>query len=285
MVCKALPIIAIPAILFGIGIGGWQSLDGPPAGRADDMSIGWDDANQNMVIYVADWTGWLYRSYGRGWDSIFTHSKVTHPVCVITPSNNGREVLIARHDYRFMVMKSEDGGYTWLVSDAGIKNYFPRCFAIHPEKNQIIFLGCQGDKDGLADEVYRSEDGGYYWYVSSLGLPADITIRELTIIATSTEGTKILAATSNGVYYSFDGGANWTLSNLTGRTNAVAYGSEFIAYAGGGDGLYRSTDGGRTWAEVGDFTYVKDVAVANIDEVYVVARGSQIRKIIDGERR
>ncbi len=39
MVAKSLTLIILPLLLLAAE---WQSLNGPPAGRADDMSMGWD---------------------------------------------------------------------------------------------------------------------------------------------------------------------------------------------------------------------------------------------------
>ncbi len=265
-------LIAIPVLLFGAGE--WQSLGGPLF--ASDLSVGWDGASQVLTIYVADWYSWLFRFQGRGWDSMFTNTKTAHPTCVITSRLNAREVLIGRYGRRGMGMKSTDGGYTWLISDAGIKNRYPRCFVMHPESSQIIFLGCRSDDDHLADEIYKSKDGGYYWEMASGGLPADNTVNDLAI---TTRGIKLLAATDDGVYYSFDGGANWSQSNLTERSFAVAYGSEFIGYAGTENGLYKTTDGGVVWKKIGDFTSVKAIGVVRTDEVYIAAKGNKGRGI------
>jgi len=273
-------IIAIPVILLGYGVGGWQSLDGPPAGRADDLTIGWDDINNWWNLFAADKTHRLYRSFNFGtyWDSI-DEPNTDHPTCVVTHKDEGRIVFIGRWDPDYIVMKSVDGGDNWEPKDEGITNDRPNCFAMHPENPDIVFLGCGEDNDGSIDEIFKTTNGGTDWSVLTSGLQADNTINDLAITTTPTKGIKLLAATDDGVYYSFDGGANWGLSNLTERSFAVAYGSEFIGYAGTNYGLYRSTDGGTVWQKIGDFTQVKTIGVVSADEVYIAALGNQGRGI------
>jgi hypothetical protein len=60
--CKILTLlISLPLIVFSVE---WQSLDGPPAGRADDMSIGLYQGE--WVVYAADGTHKLYKSTNEG---------------------------------------------------------------------------------------------------------------------------------------------------------------------------------------------------------------------------
>jgi len=166
-------IIAIPVILLGYGVGGWQSLDGPPAGRADDMSIG--EYGGTYYLFAADKTHRLYRSFNLGvtWDSIWQPENVDHPTCVVTHKDNGRIVFIGRYDPDLMyhVMKSEDGGESWVPKVNGITNHKPQCFAMHPEDPNIVFLGCLKDGDGVVDEIFKTTNGGTDWSVLSSGLP------------------------------------------------------------------------------------------------------------------
>ncbi len=87
---KSLIIIALPLMLFAAQ---WQSLNGPPAGRADDMSIGWDPIHSYWAIFAADRTHKLYKSINEGeyWDSIPTvipNPDIINPTCVITDEND-----------------------------------------------------------------------------------------------------------------------------------------------------------------------------------------------------
>ena len=103
-------LITLPLILLSAE---WQPLNGPPAGRADDMSMGWDPIHNYWVIYAADKTHKLYKSVDGGelWDSIYTHEAVVNPVCVICDPNEADTVYIGKKDTT-PVWKSTDGGQT-----------------------------------------------------------------------------------------------------------------------------------------------------------------------------
>ena len=250
MVRKALPIIAIPAILFGHGIGGWQSLDGPPAGRADDMSIGWDDVYNWWNLFACDRTHQLYRStnLGASWDSI-VKDHTDYPTCVVTHKDDGRIVFIGREDPDYIVMKSTNGGSSWEPKDEGITNPSPRCFAMHPENPSIVFLGC--GQFG-AYRLFKTTNGGELWVGKDI-IPGqtDPSVNDISIISTPSEGTKILlASSSKGIYLSTDLGETWECRLADVAIYSVHYANEFLAYAGANEGIYKSTDGGFTWSKL-----------------------------------
>jgi photosystem II stability/assembly factor-like uncharacterized protein len=67
------------------------------------------------------------------------------------------------------------------------------------------------------------------------------------------DGNRLIAATTGGLYVSTDGGATWTRRrNLTTWSIAIAPGPVASAeiLAGCSDGVYRSVDGGTTWTRV-----------------------------------
>ena len=81
-------------------------------------------------------------------------------------------------------------------------------------------------------------------------------IRRLQIHPTNPE--ILFAATSDGIYRTLDGGNNWTkvrggyykdIEFKPGDPNVI-----YAASSGGGANIFRSTDGGTTWAQVTSFT-------------------------------
>ncbi|KPL15980.1 hypothetical protein AMJ74_00015 [candidate division WOR_3 bacterium SM1_77] len=110
-------IIVLPVLVFA----GWQSLNGPPAGRADDLSIG--KHGSTYYLYAADKTHRSYRSdnLGTEWDSIYA-ANTDKPTCVVTAEDNGWIVYIGRQDSdeKKRIMKSTDWGQNW--NEAGGTN-------------------------------------------------------------------------------------------------------------------------------------------------------------------
>ncbi|MGQ9702896.1 MAG: WD40/YVTN/BNR-like repeat-containing protein [bacterium] len=191
MVKKLLVLImSLPLVIFAAE---WQSLNGPPAGRADDMSIGCYEGV--WVIYAADQTHKLYKSTNGGehWDSIYTYEEVVNPVCVITDPNYARVVYIGKNDAT-PVWKSEDGGQTWEPKSYGITNTRPLCFAMDPFDSRIIYLGCKKDKDRPV--LFRTTNGGFYWEELNI---SGYDINDILTFFFADEGIILILATEKGI--------------------------------------------------------------------------------------
>jgi uncharacterized repeat protein (TIGR01451 family) len=144
--------------------------------------------------------------------------------------------------------------------------------AIAPSNDNIVYMGSgEGSLSGDAyygDGIYRSADGGVTWkHVSTLftgqsvsDIAVDPTNANHLYAATlrGRAGVRRVSAptqTSFGVWESTDGGAHWTLrkgttNELHGATNLVMdpQNAKVLWASFWGDGIYRSTDGGKTWA-------------------------------------
>jgi len=198
--CKTLVIIiALPLILFAAQ---WQSLNGPPAGRADDVSIGKDDGT--YYIYAADDTHWLYRStdLGMQWDSI-PKPYTDKPTCVVTLANDGRKVYIGRSDNNptKRVMRSANGGDDW--DDAGgtdpnwVSNPNPLSLTINPNDTLTIYLGCESGDCAM----FKTEDGGDNWSKKEIDTTAtDPAVSEIAI--KPNYPNTLCIATDEGIYLS-----------------------------------------------------------------------------------
>ena len=193
--------------------------------------------------------------------------------------------------------------------DARAREWNLRRFA-DPATGRIPVLTREGER-GTIDAISKSPGSALRsaspW--TSRG-PFDVGGRMRAIaVDVSNEQVLIAAAATGGIWRSEDAGATWvqalrrdqlhTLSSLAqdtrpGRTQVWYAGTGELVGSGSGvgNGIYKSTDGGRTWSLLpsttanGDFGYVHDVAIdpSNFaqDEVYAATETGVMRSLDGG---
>ena len=135
------------------------------------------------------------------------------------------------------------------------------CIAVHPDRPTTIYAGA------ASGGLWVSENNGQTWSpifeneaVASVGAIA-IDPKHPDIIYVGTgEGNPRNSQTSGyGLYKSYDGGANWELLGLEEtrtihriiinpeNTDEVFVGATGVAWGEGPRGVFKSTDGGKTW--------------------------------------
>ncbi len=267
----------------------WQSLNGPPAGRADDMSIGWDPIHSYWAIFAADKSHKLYKSTNEGeyWDSIYWDPNIVNPTCVITDKNNAQIVYIGEVPIlpnTHCVWKSTDGGDHWNYKDQGITNTNPLCFVMDPNNSSKIYLGCRAGPCA----IFKTEDGGATWDEKPLPTsPVNPYVNDIAITHEPLRGTWIIAGcsqTSNrGIWLSIDGGDNWhqKLSNV--HIYSVNFATQFTGYAGSEEGVYKTEDGGMHWTLLPNSPqYIKDLKTITTNKVYAATTTAGMFMTEDG---
>jgi photosystem II stability/assembly factor-like uncharacterized protein len=180
------------------------------------------------------------------------------------PNKVSNDLLVSPSDPNKLYVGSEgdglyystNGGTSWIYTTAGVgDNGSLRSLAFEPGNPNIIYAGFQG----IA--VCKSTNGGLNWSFSNnqiatlLTNDIEVDLNNPSRMLVSFEGEN-----SGGCYYTTDGGSNWSLaSGLPGtRYSKVTYGSDGAMYAWSNgpttiaqEGLYKSTDGGLTWANMG----------------------------------
>ena len=209
-------------------------------------------------------TSAIYHSSDSGstWERVWEGSEMAAVYSLTVAANDATVVLAGTNTG---VFRSTDSGRSWAAVWSAPQSLFARgkvySLASTPSDPDLLFAG-QTDSG-----VLRSDDGGVSWVQSSQGI-TDTQIHEV-VIAPSNPGV-VYAGTHGGVFRSDDGGLTWQprsdgLEFLNVTTLDVHPSNPDIVYAGtgvqlntnhpehfvsgfqSGDGLYKTTNGGRSW--------------------------------------
>jgi photosystem II stability/assembly factor-like uncharacterized protein len=178
----------------------------------------------------------------------------------------------------FGAYRSTDAGVTWHASSPQIQDNV-YSLAAGTSASHPLFAGTQSQK------VLKSTDGGASWHSASAGLPSE-PVNALSV--GPAPAAVIYAGLSNGsVWASTNSGASWHPSGAALDSSAVvSLGADpnhaNVIFAGTLHGLYRSTDGGSSWASldtaVGATGYVFGIALPTgaSDTVFATVFGSGV---------
>ncbi|MCB0686396.1 MAG: glycosyl hydrolase, partial [Saprospiraceae bacterium] len=192
------------------------------------------DPKNPKTYYVATSAGgvWKTENAGTTYKPIFDSQGSFSIGCVTLDPGNPNVVWVGTGEnnnqrsvnYGDGVYKSEDGGASW--TNMGLKNSeHIGSIIVHPENSNIIFVAAIGPlwSDGGERGVYKSIDGGKTW-------TAVLTIDEHTGV-----NEVVMDPRNPDILYA---------SALQRRRHVFTY-----IGGGPGSGLYKSTDGGETWAK------------------------------------
>ena len=263
----------------------WQPLtDKEPIVSIGSIALSDSDPN---VVYVGTGEGcprgdisygngvWKSLDAGKTWIHLGLEDTQTIPKIVASPSNPN-EVFVAAlgHVYGSNaergVYKSSDGGKTWkkvlykdektgavdLTFDASNPHVL---FAALWQMNRTPYSLTSG---GPGSGLYKSTDDGETWkQLTEHGLPKGVWGR-VGVAVSGADPQRVYAlieAAEGGLYRSDDGGENWSRVNQDHRfTQRAWYFTHVFADPKSVDtvyilntGMYRSTEGGKTFAPLG----------------------------------
>ncbi len=223
---------------IGIGLS-WRSV-GPAvtSGRISDFAV---HPKNRAVYYVATASGgvWKTTNAGTTYVPIFDGEGSYSIGCITMGPNNPSTLWVGTGEnnnqrsvaYGDGIYRSNDGGKSW--SNMGLKNseHIAKII-VDPRNSDVVFVAAQGPlwKEGGDRGVYKTTDGGKTWAMVLNGADGKALIDEhtgVTDLIMDPRNPDVLFAAAHQ------------------RRRHV------FTYVGGGPGstIYKSTDGGKTWAK------------------------------------
>ena len=158
---------------------------------------------------------------------------------------------------------SSDGGASWMKSSAGL-----------PETDIWSVAMCgTALYAGTGDGVFRSADGGADWKPANAGLP-NTDAGSLTVFGKILFAIAVTGRTTTDLYVSTNEGVLWTSRNpRLSETASVASlaASRTRLFAGTSEGVFFSTDGGKTWMELGSGLLDTDIVALAVGDTDLFA--------------
>jgi photosystem II stability/assembly factor-like uncharacterized protein len=259
----------------------WQSLfDKQPIASIGAIAVAPSDHN---VIYVGSgeacirgnisYGNGVYKSVdaGKTWKNVGLKDSQHIGALIIDPRNpNVVFVAALGHAYGSNeergVFRTTDGGATWQKVLYKDNKTGAIDVVFDPDNSNTLFASLWEvyrnpwslNSGGPGSGLYKSTDGGTTWtHIQGHGLPSGIMGR-IGVSVSGADSNKVYAMVESkegGLYRSDDGGDNWIRMNEDGRLRQRAwYFSHIFADPKAADtvyvlntGMFRSTDGGRTF--------------------------------------
>ncbi len=239
-----------PALAFALALGLCAA---PPAAaqRSADRKAPDKKTGAESLLKADSFAGLAFRSIGPALTSGRIGDVAVHP-------NDRATWYVAVSSGN--LWKTTNAGTTWTPIFDAQGSYSIGCVAIDPRNPLVVWAG-SGENNSqrsvsYGDGVYKSVDGGRTW--ENVGLKASEHIGRIAIDSRDSDVVYVAAQ-----------GPLWS--------------------AGGDRGLYKTTDGGKTWQQVlkiGDYTGVNEVHLdpRDPDVLYASAyqRHRQVWTLIDG---
>lgn len=281
------------------------SSTGLRAATVVDLASGADGA----LFATTSGSGVVWRTVdqGRTWDALRDGLPLDNP---ILSQNRGllpvdADTVFVGTD-RYGVYRSQDGGANWQAVNAGLPQYNGTAGNQFREMDHLAYAAgrafvatgygtefINGQFQLTGAGVYRSDNLGQSWTASNTGLPRIFSTRIPPANAIfADEDVAFVSLFLEGIFRSTDGGLSWSAAN-TGlprngsgdppefsafaRIGASYFAAaEFFSFGAGGSGVFRSDDGGVSWASASG-GLPAGVAVTDLS-----VRGSKLYAAADG---
>ncbi|NTW80237.1 MAG: S8 family serine peptidase, partial [Geobacteraceae bacterium] len=212
--------------------------------------------SSDRTIFAAANPGGVYRSQNGGitWKPInigITDNRIVS--LAVTPSFATDRTLYALSQYGYF-FRSTDAGESWQrISIAS--GLYGKVLGVSPNfaVDKTLFAGGD-DSGGTYHSIFRSVDGGTTW--TRIVNQQSGTINMVAVSPDYATDRTLVVGTSLAIRRSVDGGTSWTNVSIGRAVKSLVFSPEFATdrtiYAGASsNGVYRSTDGGASWAQYG----------------------------------
>ncbi|MEO5884117.1 MAG: hypothetical protein ABIQ58_01175 [Candidatus Limnocylindrales bacterium] len=227
-------LVVAGALAFAVLVASPAPRDAQPwtrLGTDDVHSLAFTGAGTEGVLFGHH--GGLLASSdgGRTWDALPLGDDA-----MSTAAGSDGSIVIAGHD---VFRASRDGGATWTSIATDLPSLDIHGFARDPADPARMWAY------PVTGGLWESLDGG----ATFRQVRVDNVLFPTAVAAGST--TRLLGVDTTGLIESLDGGQTWSplaRPPTVPMTSFAASADGRVLYAGAQDGLYRSDDGGRSWA-------------------------------------
>lgn len=262
----------------------WEMMrDGLPPGADINHLVANDTTLIASMTGVTGFNYGLYRStdYGDNW------TEINNGIPYVVGGNTGEVFAAANGDLYVtatlqtgspLIYKSIDNGNNWFLQGNGLRPDQPAYS--FTEAGGYVFAGT-----GSYSTVFRTNNGGVLWEESRKG------IANGEILALKEHNGIIYSGGREGLYYTSDGGENWTeLQNglpFGLPITAIEFNGNNIYLATDQYGVYLSNDNGTTWVHSNSgltglyAEYINDILFFN-NELYVATRDGVYKSTNNG---
>ena len=258
--------------------------------RSEDGGASWTSATMGVPSEWTNTTYWILfdpKVKGRAWSvNSWTHD--------LPRPKMWRHRAVST--YKGGVCRSDDGGKTWVKSNAGMDETAATHILLDPESPvdaRVLYVS------GFGRGVYKSVDGGRTWKLKNQGITQSEPFAWrlsrsskgalYVLLARRSEDGSIGNAGDGALYRSSDGAEHWERVALPSGVNApnglavdpqypdrlyLAAWARAVGQHGEGGGIYLSENGGKDWQPALDQDqHVYDVTIDPADPTVLYAAG------------
>ncbi|HXI13648.1 MAG TPA: hypothetical protein VNM92_13545 [Thermoanaerobaculia bacterium] len=204
------------------------------------------DSEDPQLLYASLLYSGIYSSMdgGSSWQASGEPTSSSTPAAVVARAGLAYAASQSRG-----ILRTQDRGATWLLSNRGYSTQEVRFVKPMPDDLMMLFAGT------FDNGLFVTADRGQTWR-AVLGLP--VTVMMSMAVAPSDPSTIYLGTGGAGLWKSSDRGTTWSqAATAIGPSGTITFidvdpvNSSIVYAALRGAGVYKSIDGGRSWANIG----------------------------------